>query len=91
MTGTGLNLITKNTVDSYNTAVRSINIHQKENVAKLEKAIQDMQREIPDFYTSYMKMKAAIVSLKRQVYLNQCLIDNWHRSPPYTYPTDLLL
>lgn len=41
MTGTSLSIVTENNSQSYNTAVNTINIHQKDNVRKLENALHN--------------------------------------------------
>ena len=41
MTGTSLSIVTENNSQSYNTAVNTINLHQKDNVRKLENALHN--------------------------------------------------
>lgn len=90
MTGTGLSIITDNNKFSYNKAVNTINRHQKENIAKLEWALSNVINEITPFQKAIAELAVSIDSLKKQVFLNQCLIDNWEKSAPYSYPIELL-
>ena len=89
-TGTGVSVITQNDSVSYNRAVNTINVHQKENVNKLESALVNANRNNDALQESLAAVKNNIKNVKRQVFINQCLIDNWPKTPPYTYPTDLL-
>lgn len=91
MTGTGLSVITKNTIQSYNTAVNTINRHQKESIAGVEDTLKGLQNKSNNFYNSIAKLEDALNSLKKQIFLNQCMIDNWNVvSPPYIYQMDIL-
>ena len=87
MAGTGLSIITKNTIQSYNTAVNTINRHQKENIAQVESTLKGLH----NFYNSIASLEDALNSLKKQIFLNQCMIDNWNvANPPYIYQIDIL-
>lgn len=90
MTGTGLSVITQNDSVSYNRSVNTINVHQKDNVNKLESALVNANRNNDALQESLAAVKNNIKNVKKQVFINQCLIDNWNRSAPYTYPTDML-
>ncbi len=90
MTGTGMNVITNDNTHSYNTAVAAINKHQKENVAKLESALVVANSNNEKLQSSLNEVNKSINDLKKQVFINQCLIDNWELSAPYTFPTELL-
>lgn len=90
MTGTGLSVITQNDSVSYNRSVNVINVHQKDNVEKLESALVNANRNNAALQESLAAVKNNIKNVKKQVFINQCLIDNWNRNPPYTYPTDML-
>ena len=89
-TGTGMNVITKNNTQSYNTAVSAINKHQKENVAKLENALSLANSNNGRLQQSLNEVNKSINNLKKQIFINQCLIDNWENNTPYTFPIDLL-
>lgn len=90
MTGTGMNVITGDNTQSYNTAVAAINKHQKENVAKLENALSLANSNNDRLQQSLNEVSKSINDLKKQVFINQCLIDNWELSAPYTFPVELL-
>lgn len=90
MTGTGLSVITQNDSVSYNRSVNTINVHQKDNVNKLESALVNANRNNDALQESLAAVKNNIKNVKKQVFVNQCLIDNWNRNVPYTYPTDML-
>lgn len=90
MTGTGMNVITNDNTHSYNTAVAAINKHQKENVAKLENALSLANGNNEKLQSSLNEVNKSINDLKKQVFINQCLIDNWELSAPYTFPVELL-
>lgn len=85
-----MNVITKNNTQSYNTAVAAINKHQKENVAKLENALSLANSNNDKLQQSLNEVNKSINDLKKQIFINQCLIDNWELSAPYTFPMELL-
>ena len=85
-----MNVITNDNTYSYNTAVSAINKHQKENVAKLESALSLANSNNEKLQSSLNEVNKSINDLKKQVFINQCLIDNWELSAPYTFPTELL-
>ena len=89
-TGTGMNVITNNNTQSYNTAVSAINKHQKENVAKLESALVVANNNNEKLQASLNEVNRSINNLKKQIFINQCLIDNWENNTPYTFPTEIL-
>lgn len=89
-TGTGLNIITQNNTHSYNTAVNAINRHQKENVSKLESALNLANSNNDKLSDSLNTVNRSIMNLKKQIFINQSLIDNWNNNSPYTFPTQLL-
>ena len=90
MTGTGLSLITDNTSRSYNTAVKSINIHQKDNIRKLENALYNANSKNAALLASLEIINDAIRNCKKQVFVNNALIVNWNKDAPFTYNTELL-
>ncbi len=90
MTGTSMNVITKNNTQSYNTAVSAINKHQKENVAKLENALSLANSNNDRLQQSLNEVNKSINDLKKQIFINQCLINNWELTAPYTFPMELL-
>lgn len=90
MTGTSMNVITKNNTQSYNTAVAAINKHQKENVAKLESALVVANSNNDKLQSSLNEVNKSINDLRKQIFINQCLIANWENGTPYTFPTELL-
>lgn len=90
MTGSGLNVITKNTIQSYNTTVSAINNFQKENIEKLQKSIVSCISTNSKLNKSISLLVNSIVSLQKQVFLNQVLIDNWERNEPYIIDDTIL-
>lgn len=91
MTGTGISVITQNNIESYNTAVNSINRNQKKNVIQVEKSLNTLQKAASNFQVSIQRLQTALDSLKKQIFLNQCMIDNWSvTNPPYIYQIDIL-
>lgn len=91
MTGTGISVITQNNIESYNTAVNSINRNQKKNVIQVEKSLNTLQKAASNFQVSIQRLQTALDSLKKQIFLNQCMIDNWSvANPPYIYQIDIL-
>lgn len=90
MTGTGVSIITNENDQSYNSAVYKINQHQKDNVSKLESALNNANRNNEQLAQSISEINNSITNLNKQIYVNQCLIDNWDRNPPYSYPVELL-
>ena len=92
MTGTGISVITQNNIESYNTAVNSINRNQKKNVIQVEKSLNTLQKAASNFQVSIERLQTALDSLKKQIFLNQCMIDNWSvTNPPYIYQIDILV
>lgn len=89
-TGTGMNVITNNSTQSYNTAVSAINKHQKENVAKLESALVVANSNNEKLQNSLNEVNKSINDLKKQVFINDALIQNWDRNTPYVFDLDLL-
>ena len=90
MTGTGVSIITNENDQSYNSAVYKINQHQKDNVSKLESALNNASRNNEGLNESIANINRTISNLKKQIYINQCLIDNWDKNSPYSYPIELL-
>lgn len=90
MTGTGVSIITNENDQSYNSAVYKINQHQKDNVSKLENALNNANRNNEQLSQSISKINNSITNLNKQIYVNQCLIDNWNNEQPYSYPVELL-
>ena len=91
MTGTGMSVVTQNNIDSYNAAVNNINRNQKKNIIEVEKSLGNLRSSTASFLVSIQSLQKALDSLKKQIFLNQCMIDNWDvANPPYIYQTDIL-
>ena len=90
MTGTGISVISNDDASSYNRAVAVINQKQKENVVKLERALAVANANNTKLQTSIDNIQDKLKDLKKQVYVNQCLIDNWDKEAPYSYPVEML-
>ena len=90
MTGTGISVISENNSKSYNTAVHAINIHQKDNIRKLENALYNANNKNAALLASLEVINEAIKNCKKQVFINNALIVNWNKSEPFTYNIELL-
>jgi hypothetical protein len=91
MTGTGMSIVTQNNIDSYNTAVNNINRNQKKNIVEVEKKLSTLKNTTSNFLVSIQSLQKSLDSLKKQIFLNQCMIDNWNvANPPYIYQIDIL-
>lgn len=90
MTGTGVSIITNENDQSYNSAVYKINQHQKDNVSKLESALNNANKNNEQLAQSISEINNSIINLNKQIYINQCLINNWNNEQPYSYPVELL-
>lgn len=90
MTGTGVSIITNENDQSYNSAVYKINQHQKDNVSKLESALNNANKNNKQLAQSISEINNSIINLNKQIYINQCLINNWNNEQPYSYPVELL-
>lgn len=89
-TGSGLSIITNENDQSYNSAVYKINIHQKSNVDKLENALNNASKNNDLLQSSLLQVNNSINNLNKQIFINQALIDNWNRNPPYYYNVDIV-
>lgn len=90
MTGTGVSIITNENDQSYNSAVYKINQHQKDNVSKLESALNNANKNNEQLAQSISEINNSIINLNKQIFVNQCLINNWNNEQPYSYPVELL-
>ena len=90
MTGTGLSVITQNDSVSYNRSVNTINIHQKDNVNKLESALVNANRNNDALQESLVAVKNNIKNVRKQIFINDALIVNWNKNQPFTYNIELL-
>ena len=90
MTGSGISIITSNDSQSYNAAVNQINIHQKDNVNKLENALINANRNNDILQEALNTVIKTINNCKKQIFINDSLIVNWNRTAPYTYNVELL-
>lgn len=90
MTGTGVSIITNENDQSYNSAVYKINQHQKDNVSKLESALNNANKNNEQLAQSISEINNSVINLNKQIYINQCLINNWNNEQPYSYPVELL-
>ena len=90
MTGTGVSIITNENDQSYNSAVYKINQHKKDNVSKLESALNNANKNNEQLAQSISEINNSIINLNKQIFVNQCLINNWNNEQPYSYPVELL-
>ena len=90
MTGTSLSIVTENDSQSYNTAVMTINLHQKDNVRKLENALHNANNNNAALLASLNVINENIKNCKKQVFVNNALIVNWNKEAPFTYNIELL-
>ena len=89
-TGTSLSIVTENNSQSYNTAVNTINIRQKDNVRKLENALHNANNNNAALLASLNVINNNIKNCKKQVFVNNALIVNWNKDAPFTYNIELL-
>jgi hypothetical protein len=90
MTGTGLSVVSQNDSVSYNRSVNVINVHQKDNVNKLENALINANRNNDILQEALSTVIRTINNCKKQIFINDSLIVNWNRTAPYTYNVELL-
>ena len=81
-----MNLVTKDSVQSYNNAVYQINKNQKDNTKKLASAYERMIANNNALHKSLDAMRKTLKTLKMKVYMNQSLIDNRDKSNNFTMP-----
>ena len=81
-----MNLVTKDSVQSYNNAVYQINKNQKDNTKKLASAYERMITNNNVLHKSLDAMRKTLKTLKMKVYMNQSLIDNRDKSNNFTMP-----
>ena len=81
-----MNLVTKDSVQSYNNAVYQINKNQKDNTKKLASAYERMITNNNELHKSLDAMRKTLKTLKMKVYMNQSLIDNRDKSNNFTMP-----
>ena len=89
-TGTSLSIVTENNSQSYNTAVMTINTHQKDNVRKLENALHNANNNNAALLASLEVINNNIKNCKKQVFINNALIVNWNKDAPFIYNIELL-
>lgn len=76
MTG-GLSVITKDDLLSYNRAVNAINQNQRNNIRKLSIALDQANSANNQIRIAYNNLSQTMNELKRKVFINQALCDNF--------------
>ena len=89
-TGTSLSIVTENNSQSYNTAVNTINLHQKDSVRKLENALHNANNNNAALLASLEVINNNIKNCKKQFFINNALIVNWNKDAPFIYNIELL-
>jgi predicted Zn-dependent protease len=68
MTGTGLSVVSQNDSVSYNRSVNVINVHQKDNVNKLENALINANRNNDILQEALSTVIRTINNCKKQIF-----------------------
>lgn len=72
-----LSVITNDNTQSYNRAVYAINQNQRNNVRKLSTALQEANSANDQIRVAYVNLDNTISELKKKVFINQTLCDNF--------------
>lgn len=72
-----LSVITNDNTQSYNRAVYAINQNQRNNVRKLSSALQEANSANNRIQSAYTELELVIGELKKKVFVNQALCDNF--------------
>ena len=74
-----LSVITNDNIQSYNRAVNAINQNQRNNIRKLNKALSNANSAINNIQLAYANLSSTINELKKKVFINQALCDNFDK------------
>ena len=79
-----LSVITQNDLQSYNRAVNAINQNQRNNIRKLNIALEQANSANSNIAAAYANLSNVIKELKGKVFINQALCDNFDICMIYT-------
>ena len=82
-----LSVITNDNLQSYNRAVNAINQNQRNNIRKLNTALDQANLSNASIRTAYANLDAALSKLKEKIFINQALCDNFDKCNIYTCGT----
>ena len=88
--GNGISTITDLSVLSYNRAINSINQFTKSKKSLLELAYNSSIEYTDKLNNGLSEINRDIANLKYQIYINQSILDNIKRNPPYMFPINLI-
>ena len=74
-----LSVITNDNIQSYNRAVNAINQNQRNNIRKLNKALSNANSANNNIQLAYANLSNTINELKKKVFINQALCDNFDK------------
>ena len=72
-----LSVITNDNLQSYNRAVNAINQNQRNNIRKLNTALDQANAANTNIRAAYANLSSVIQELKSKVFINQALCDNF--------------
>jgi len=72
-----LSVITNDNLQSYNRAVNAINQNQRNNIIKLNTALEQANLANANIRAAYANLSSVIQELKSKVFINQALCDNF--------------
>ena len=72
-----LSVITNDNLQSYNRAVNAINQNQRNNIRKLNIALEQANLANANIRAAYANLSSVIQELKSKVFINQALCDNF--------------
>lgn len=78
-----LSVITNDNLQSYNRAVNAINQNQRNNIRKLNIALEQANSANSNIATAYANLSNVIKELKGKVFINQALCDNFDKCNIY--------
>lgn len=79
-----LSVITNDNLQSYNRAVNAINQNQRNNIRKLNAALDQANSANANIQIAYANLSNVIRELKNKVFINQALCDNFDICLIYT-------
>lgn len=82
-----ISVITQNNLQSYNRAVNAINQNQRNNIRKLNIALEQANSANSQIQVAYANLSNVIKELKGKVFINQALCDNFDICLIYTCGT----
>lgn len=75
---------------AYNRSLQVIGLHNQNNIRILQSAINNASLYTDQLNRLLAKIMESEVQLKRQIFVNQSVVDNIDKEPPYIFPTSIL-